>query len=203
MKHSLLLVAVLALVAFAAPAHAQYMYIDTNGDGVCDSNDILTPSSTSIDMYVNTDHNADGSPATCNTADGALDIGSYEFFLRASGGSVTYGSWTDLMGFGTSFGTFTAGTDIYIGRGGSAFAAAGLHKVGTLAISGVSAGTTLSIVSSSSVNTFGLTSFGTHCSGSTGTGTYILPDDWTNVCGTASGTPVTQTTWGQIKNLYK
>jgi hypothetical protein len=203
MKHSLLLVAVLALVAFAAPVHAQYMFIDTNNDNVCTSGDVLTPSSTSISLWVNTNHNADGSSATCNTADGALTIGSYEFFLRSSGGSVTYGTWTDNLGFGSVFGTFTGGTDAYIGRGGSSLLAAGLYKLGSMAISGVSAGTTIAIVSGSSLYPAGFTSFGTNCSGSTGTGTYILPDDWTNVCGTASGTPITQTTWGQIKNLYK
>ena len=45
MKHSLLLVAVMALVAFAAPAHSQYMFLDTNLDGVCDTNDVLGPAS--------------------------------------------------------------------------------------------------------------------------------------------------------------
>ena len=65
MKHSLLLVAVVALVAFAAPAYSQYMYIDTNNDGICDNTDILTPSSTSVDIWLVTNADKFGAPVTC------------------------------------------------------------------------------------------------------------------------------------------
>lgn len=202
MKHSLLLVAVVALVAFAAPAHSQYMFIDTDNDGDCDANDVLTPASTEVDIWIVTNANADNTPATCNTGPEALNFSSYEFFLRSTG-SVTYGPWTDATGFPVTFGDFAAGTDAYHGKCCGSVLAPGSHMLGTLAISGVSAGATLSIVSASSVNPPGYTSFGTECFGSDFDNTYKLPTDWTDVCGTASPTPVTQTTWGQIKNIYR
>jgi len=202
MKHSLLLAAVVALVAFAAPAHSQYMFLDTDNDGDCDPNDVLTPSSTSVDVWLQTNTNADGSPATCNTSGNLLDLSSYEFFLRSTG-SVTYGTWADNLAFATSVGDFAAGTDTYHGRCCGAVLPAGTYKLGTLTISGVSSGARLAIVSSSTVNPAGGTSFGTACEGNDFDNTYKIGSDWTDNCGTASPTPVTPTTWGQIKNIYR
>lgn len=201
MKHSLLLVAVVALVAFAAPAHSQYMFIDTNNDGVCDSNDTLTPSSTSVDIWLKTNMNKDGSPATCAVSSAQLTINSYEFFVRSTG-SMTLGAWSDAMSYPGSFGDFTAGTDAYHGRSGPQLAP-GTYKLGSLAISGVSAGATLSIVAASSVNPPGYTSFGSLCEGNDLDNTMKLGSDWNDVCGTASPTPITSTTWGHIKSIYK
>jgi len=204
MKHSLLLAAVVALVAFAAPAHSQYMYIDTDNDGDCDANDILSPASTSVDIWLDTDSNADATPATCNSSGNILDLSAYEFFIRATG-SVTYGAWTNdpSVAFPTSVGDFAAGTDTYHGRCCGAVLAPGLYKLGSLAISGVSAGARLSLVSASSVNPGGFTSFSTACEGNDFDNVYKLVTDWTDICGTASPTPVTPTTWGQIKNIYR
>lgn len=202
MKHSLLLVAVVALVAFAAPAHSQYMFLDTNNDGVCDANDVLGPASTSVDVWLDTDSNADTSPATCTQSSANLTINSYEVIVRATG-AITLGAWTDNMSFATNFGDFTAGTDAYHGRGSGTVLAPGLYKLGSLAISGVAAGATLSIVGSSSANPVGNTSFGSQCEGGDFDNTMKLTFDWNDVCGTASPTPVTSTTWGQIKNIYR
>lgn len=203
MKHSLLLVAVVALVAFAAPAHSQFMYLDTNNDGVGDSNDVLSPASTSVDVWLDTDSNADTSPVVCNdNPSDLMTINSYEFFLRSTG-SVTYGTWTDDTGFGTNLGDLAAGADTYHGRFSLTVLSAGLRKLGSLAISGVSTNATLSIVSSSNLNPAGATSFGTACSGRDFDNTYKLGSDWFDVRGTASPTPVTSTTWGQIKNIYR
>jgi len=201
MKHSLLLVAVVALVAFAAPAHSQYMYIDTNNDGVCNSSDVLTPGSTSVDIWLATNANKNGTPATCAQSASALTMNSYEFFVRSTG-SLTIGAWSDGLGFAGTFGDFTAGSDAYHGRSGTQVTA-GLYKLGSLAISGVALGATLSIVSASSVNQFGFTSFGSLCEGIDLDNTIKLGSDWNDVCGSASPTPTTATTWGHIKNIYR
>jgi hypothetical protein len=202
MKNWLLLVAVVAAFAVAGPAYSQYMFLDVNGDGICDSNDALTPATTSVDVWLKTNANGDGSPATCNSGSEELTINSYEFFLRATG-ALTYGAWSDNLGFTTSFGDASAGADAYVGRGSGTALSAGTYKLGSLAISGVASGATLSIISASSVNPNGFTSFGTLCFGNDFDNTYKLPSDWTDVCGTASPTPVTSTTWGAIKNIYK
>jgi hypothetical protein len=202
MRNSLLLVAAVAALALAGPAHSQYMYLDLNNDGVCNSSDVLGPSNTSVDVWVVSDAHGDGTPVTCNTGSQALDLNAYEFFLHATG-AVTYGAWTDNLGFGFVFGDFVAGSDAYTGRGGASFLTPGAHKLGSMALSGVGTGATLSIVSASSVNPAGFTSFGTHCPGNDGDGSLKLGSDWNDVCGTATGTPVKSTTWGTIKNIYQ
>jgi hypothetical protein len=202
MKHSLLLVAVVALVAFAAPAHSQYMFLDTNNDGICNDSDVLSPASDSIDVWLSTNTDAAGNPVTCNSSTKELTINSYEFFVHSTG-TVTFGAWADNMGFTSSFGDFQGGADAYHGRGSGTALAAGTYLLGTLAISGVSSGATVSIIGASTVNDAGFTSFGSQCEGNDFDNTYKFPTDWTGLCGTASPIPVTPTTWGQIKNIYR
>ncbi|MGE5176148.1 MAG: hypothetical protein ACM3JJ_07190, partial [Hyphomicrobiales bacterium] len=51
----------LAVLATATPATAQYVYVDTNGDGICDSNDALSYGTWTIDVWIDTARNGDGS----------------------------------------------------------------------------------------------------------------------------------------------
>ena len=58
------IIAALLALAFAAPASAQYMYMDTNGDGVWSgADDRLNANGTptTVNVYLNTNHNRDGS----------------------------------------------------------------------------------------------------------------------------------------------
>ena len=90
MKNCLLLcVAVLAL-AVGVPASAQYMYLDENGDGVCTSDDIIDNTTTSVDVWLSTNKNGDGSDAFCATGE-AISIFSYTFILRVEGSALDLG----------------------------------------------------------------------------------------------------------------
>ena len=119
MKRFLLLLGVAALLV-AAPAFAQYVYFDTNGDGVCNSSDVLTSSNTSVDIYFDTNHDGSGNPTTCPTGE-ALSILSYEFIGHVSGsGTVTFGAFTNLQaGMTTNLGTGSNSTDYHTGFGGT------------------------------------------------------------------------------------
>lgn len=202
MKHSLLLVAVVALVAFAAPAHSQYMYLDVDGDGVNTPADILTPATTQVDVYLDTDNHKDGTPVICAQSSNNLTINSYEVIMRATG-SITYGSWTDLMSYATVLGDAQAGGDFYAGRGSGVISPPGTYHLGYVSVSGISAGTTLAIVTSTSALSYAETAFGSACEGSDFDNTMKLPTDWTDVAGTYTSTPTTSTTWGHIKDLYR
>ena len=206
MKHLLLLLAIVALVAFAAPASAQFMYLDVNGDGVntdADNGDVLTPSTTSVDVYLVTGFNENGSPAsTANCGGGNFTINSYEVILRATG-SLTYGTWTDNMSFATILGNAQAGADFYAGRGSGTILPPGTYKLGSVSLSNVAAGAVLSIVSSTSASPTAGTTFGSACVGNDFDNTLKLGSDWTDTNGTDSPTPVTSTTWGAIKSLYR
>lgn len=201
MKNCLLLcVAVLAL-AVGVPASAQYMYLDVNGDGVCTSEDVISGGTTSVDIWLSTNLNGDGSDAFCPTGE-PLTVNSYTWILRSSGG-ITYGSWVDAMGFTTPFATGAAGNDRWLGRGSGTIMDPGTYKLGTQNITVTAGSPVLSIVSNTSAAPSARTSFGSQCVGTLGDNTMRLLVEWNDVCGTATGTDVTKTTWGKIKDLYR
>src|SRR5262245_57505740 len=80
-----LLPLLLLAVLFAAPARAQYMFLDANGDGASTLADKMSPNgvATICDVWIKTNLNRDGSPGVCPTGDGALDINSYVVNLQA------------------------------------------------------------------------------------------------------------------------
>lgn len=195
MKRLLLLLGAAAMLV-AAPAFAQSVFLDTNGDGTCNSMDVLSDASTSVDIWFDTN---------------PCDIFSYEFIL-SSNGNVTYGAYTNGMTtFTTPFGAQSGGNDYHNGFGGIAPLAAGPYKVGTLAIT-VAPGTTpvISVAVSTSLSANYFTAFGSDCVGNDfdntiKLGTSVGPGmgDFTSACGTAAPTPVKTTTWGAIKNIYR
>ena len=220
MKKCLLFLAVAGLMAVSAPAYAQYMFVDTNGDGKNSTNtvnpahaggaaDILSSSVHSIDVYVVTDQDQDGTAATATCAPGeTFQINSYEFVLRQSGsGSVAYGAWTDNMGYangGVLCGdnvTCQGAGDIWVGKYKFTYDPPGRYKLGSLAIT-VTGQPKLDFAASSTIHALAETAFGSSCSGSQGDHTIRLGMDFCCADGTASPIPVTSTTWGKIKSLY-
>jgi len=212
----LVLTAVVALV-IGVPASAQYMWLDVNGDGIngCTTpgnsadNEILNPSITSIDIWISTNLNRDGSTAVCPTGEN-LTINSYTFVLSTASGGVAYGAWTDAMGFTIAAGgPVSNSTDYFIGRASATINQPGTYKLGSIAVT-VTGNPVLSIVAHSSVDPTSQTSFGSQCGGQDFNNTMrygenvdqIPPGDWNDVCGTESGTPVSETTWGRIKKQY-
>jgi len=85
MKHCLLLLGVIAALAIGAPAYSQYIYMDLNGDQVCTSADALTSSITAVDVWLDTNHNKDGTTATCVDPSKPLDIFSYGVLIHSQG----------------------------------------------------------------------------------------------------------------------
>ena len=212
----LVLTAVVALV-MGAPAGAQYMWIDTNGDGIngCvtggdpSDDDHLDPSVTSIDIWLSTDKDIGGNPVTCPSGED-LTINSYTFVLSSGIGGVTYGNWTDAMGFNLAAGgPASNATDYFIGLASATITPAGTYKLGSLAVT-VTGNPYLFILPHSDVDNASQTSFGSQCSGQDLNNTMryaenenqIPPGDWNEACGVLASTPVSETTWGKIKKLY-
>jgi hypothetical protein len=214
MQRLLLLLGTVALLV-AAPAFAQYVFIDVDGDGDCDVNDVLNDTVTSIDIWIDTNHNAGGSTAVCGDGTSPLNIFSYSLILR-SRGNVTWGAYTNLIpAFTVHFplaGSSNA-TDYYDGFGGvlADTLAAGPHKVGRLGIT-VAPGTTplISPVASSPLDAGFFTAFGSECPGSEFDNTLKLGvlavngfGDFPVACGPGAPTATRATTWGVIKKLYR
>ncbi len=210
MKGALPLLAVAALL-LASPVSAQYMYLDVNHDGICSYEEVLTSAVTSVDIWLNTTHNKDGSLVTCSEGTYPMSLYSYEFILHAvRGGTVTYGAFTNARPeMTTQVGPvgINGTTDYWIGFGGSTVNPPGLYKLGTLAIT-VTGTPSLWIVPSTTIWPVANTAFGSECVGKDFDNTLKLigttngTGDWFDVCGTMSLDPVRQPTWGVIKNIY-
>jgi hypothetical protein len=52
---------VVCQLLLATPSPAQYVFLDVNGDGLCGGSDVLTNDINAVDIYFDTNHNADGS----------------------------------------------------------------------------------------------------------------------------------------------
>jgi hypothetical protein len=214
MKHCLLLVMAVAGLMIGAPAYSQYIFVDTNGDGVNSNtnvnlpDDVLHSGVTSLDVYLVTDKNRDGSDAVCSSAE-PFTINQYEFTLHGTGpGSIVYNSWTDNMGFDTGLvlcgdGTLcTAGPDVWVGRGSGSQLAPGKYKLGTLGIA-VAGTPNLSFATSSTLNANAQTGFGSNCDGLNFDSLLRLGLDFFDADAIEFVSPVTATTWGKIKNRYQ
>jgi len=209
MKHTLLLSGVIAVLAIGAPAYSQYIYMDRNGDGVCTSADVLSSSSTSVDIWLNTNHNANGTTVTCGNPSQPMDIFSYDILVHSSGaGGVTYNSWSNNMTNYTVFSAFTtSGPDMGVGFQAPFGSSnpAGLYKLGTIAVT-VTGTPTLSFLTAPPQGSnipSQFTGFGTPCESGTFSNTMALGLDFQDNCGTSSATPTLDTTWGKIKQLYR
>ncbi len=208
MKKSLLLLGVIAALAIGAPAYSQYIYMDVNGDGVNTSADVLISSTTTVHVWLNTDHNKDGNPATAFCGGNPLDIGLFDVLFRSGGsGSVAYGGFTlgaGMTGFAPLNPFTVAGTDAGVGYVGANYLSPGLYELGQLSIT-VTGSPTLSFIGESTNPSIPSpnTAFGSHCDGTNHPNYITLGLDFFDGDGTASGTPTQSTTWGKIKQLYK
>jgi hypothetical protein len=174
------------------------MFLDANGDGLYDANtDKLNPNGTptTVDVYVITDKNRDGSTAVCD-ADGTspLNLNSYVINLLAAGGTVTYSNFINQMGagFGINFLEINTGDGGYKNgyANGSTSVLAGKYKIATVTITGSTGAPSINIVDQIPASS-DYTSFGTGqggCFGHDFDNTYKLTgpmggSDWTDADG--------------------
>ncbi len=177
-------------VVLASTGSAQFLYLDANGDGRNDRTDRLaTAESTRVDIWLQTDKNADGSPALCRgPVDQPFTINSYEFILRSVGGTVEWGTYTNLqprMRF--HLGPLKNATDYYQYFGGLTSLPPGRYKLGTMTLNAQVGNPRIVLASSSSLWALAHTSFGSYCAGKDGDHTVRFTDDPTKL-----GSPVVE-----------
>ena len=165
---------------------AQYVYLDTNGDGVWTTADRMNANGTptTVDAWINTNHNRDGSLATCNMADGDLGFwNSYAVNLKASAGTVTFTNFVnrqsnfDLTCVGVGIDFATAGDEMTACRATATSEAGGLKKMFTVTVTGQSGTPWLRFLPLGTLSP-NFTSFGTPCSGNDFDNTYKLGSDF-------------------------
>src|SRR2546426_7594492 len=194
------LLALLLTLPLAVPASAQYMYLDSNGNGLPDAGDKLNANgtATTVDVYVRTNMNRDGSAATCD-ADAAspLSFNSYVVNLRASGGTVTYSGFVNRQTtFTTGFGEINTGNGDYKnGFGQQTPLSPGQYRMCTVTITGQTGSPRVDIIDEITGSP-DVTSFGGACPGNDFDNTYKLigptgiGHDWTDVDGLAPASVV-------------
>jgi len=173
-RHLALLAICLLIVAIGTGrASAQYMFLDTDGDGNVTEKDVVNLSDVNkVDIWVVTDHKRDGSTVTVASDQRPLSIFSYEFVIAAEGGTVSWGEYTNKQPtMDVSFGRFQNDREVYLGYGGPVALAPGRYKLGTLEVRVKSGSPTLSFRSQSELYAGGRTSFGSKNAGKDGDNT--------------------------------
>ncbi|MGE5176489.1 MAG: Ig-like domain-containing protein, partial [Hyphomicrobiales bacterium] len=173
--------AVVAIAGLAGSAHAQYMFLDSNGDGVNTAADVLNANGTptTVDAYLYTNQNADGSTATCDTGDGELTINSYVVNTVASGGTVTYSNFVNQVASFTIIARpfTTDATQMTVAQASGTPLAPGFYHLCTFTVTGDTGTPSLSIVDFTTIGP-DQCSFGSACSGFDFLNTYALNTDW-------------------------
>jgi hypothetical protein len=174
-----------------SPGYTQYLYLDANGNGIHDSGDRLNASdSTTLEVWIDTAHNRDGSASVCPTSDGAMTLSGYEFILHAVGGTISWGAFTNLRPeMGLIFDSASDSTDYYAGRAGSTFNVSGLYHLGTLVVSIRSGDPRIDVVSATPLNSAYSTAFGSECSGVDWDNALKLGSAWFDADGVAEPPP--------------
>ncbi len=191
-----------------APAGAQYMYLDSNGDGVNTPADLVDCDGvTTADLWLRTDANKDGSPAFClGSPETPLSIFSYEVILHVANGTVSWGPMQNLLPINTedgiaqfaSWADTTSATDYHNGWGGRDVFPPGLYHLARLTFRVTSGHPSIFIASSLPPSGTDLTSFGTMCVGPDGDGTCKLGQQWFDADGLGSPVAVAGGPYGGV-----
>jgi hypothetical protein len=199
------MVALLAVgLSMAAPAAAQYIFIDVNGDGEADASDVLNSSVRSVDIYLDTNHRMNVETAACTSGE-PYQISSYTFILAwepIGQASLKYGAWTDNLGFSINVGQVQAGRDFWTGRAAPYYLAPGKHKLGSLGVT-VTGTPVLRFRASTPIDTTAITQFGSPCEGVNFDNTITLGQDFFDSRGTSAAEESPKTAWGAIEDLYR
>ena len=125
------------------------MYLDSNGDGVHTSADVVASSgTTSVDVWLRTNVNRDGSAAACVTSDGDMTINSYEFVLRVTNGSVSWATATNhMVDFSIPYGNETLGAEVHVGWVGGTALPPGDYRLATVPVTVTGGTPAIAIVS--------------------------------------------------------
>jgi len=182
-----LLFALFALLTLGGNAAAQSIWIDTNGDGVNTSADVVAPSgATTIDVWLRTDQDAGGNPAACASNDGALTLSSYSVVLRASNGTVSWGTVTNRIPQFTPLPSASDGSELEFAYSGTA-QPAGPYRLASLSATVATGTPAIAFAAQGTLDNSYVTGFGSTCSGTDLDNVIKLGVDFTDAAGIAFG----------------
>lgn len=161
LRWALLALGLITTLAAPFPAAAQYVFIDTNGDGFNSWADSLNSGSTPVDIWLDTGSNRNHSPGACSSR----GFTSYSVILKATGGNVTWGAFTPAVmpSIGPTIVFNSTEWHIQAGFGSATDTPLGVFKLGTLVIAVPSGSRCIDIGTSTSMNPHHSTSYGAGC----------------------------------------
>lgn len=174
-----LVVALQVLPPIAEGVHAQYIYLDSNGDGVATSTDALHTGATNVvGIWLSTNENRDGSAAAVPSVDrNRLTINSYSLCLRVLNGQVKFGDYENLQPTMTiPVGIVRSPTELYVAYAGGQALAPGRYLLGRATVSVISGRPSIVVASHSTLDPTFFTSFGSRYCGADGDNTLKLAD---------------------------
>lgn len=157
-----------AAVLVAAPAAAQYMYLDVDGDATRTMADVRgRAGQEKYGLYLVTDQLRTGGASPLSTSGcGALTIGSYEVIFRAVGGEVEWvGYANEQPSMPIQVKSYQGMGDFYVGFAGNEALPPGRHRLGTLQVRTKSGAPKITMAASTPLRGTLNTSFGSHCEG--------------------------------------
>jgi len=182
-----------AALAVAGPSRAQYIYIDTNGDGINTWADSLNSiGTTAVDIWINTGFNRNGSRGGC--AQNGLT--SFSLNLHAVDGTINWGTFTSAFPPSASEPAVSNPHEYHIAVGldpaTSTNNPLGLYRLGTLNVEVASGNPCIEFATSTTMSPNHSTSFGAGCPGPKFDHTNRLGpgwSDWDGLTGSPSALP--------------
>ena len=174
-------VGVIIALAAASQSRAQYIYIDTNGDGVNTWADSLNSTgTTAVDIWIDTGFNRNGSRGGC----GENGLASFSLNLHAVGGTINWGTFTSAVPPSAGEPAVSNPHEYHIAVGFDPATAAnsplGLYRLGTLNVEIASGDPCLDFATSTTMSPNHSTSYGAGCHGSKFDHTNRLGSEWSD-----------------------
>jgi len=171
----------IATLAVALPAAAQYIYMDTNGDGLSTWADSLNATgTTALDIWIDSANNRNGSQGRCRER----GLVSFSLNIHADGGTINWGTFTSAITPSTGPPSVSNPHEYHIEvaltSSGGTTSPLGLYKLGTLIVEIASGDPCLRFKANTTMSSRHSTSFGAGCPGSKQDHTSRLDSEWSD-----------------------
>jgi hypothetical protein len=178
MHACLVVLGLIAVLAAASPAAAQYIYMDTNGDGLNTWADSLNATgTTALDIWIDSGFNRNGSPGGCRER----GLASFSLNIHADGGTINWGTFTSAITPSSGPPSVSNPHEYHIEvalTSGGTTVPLGLYKLGTLIVEIASGDPCLRFAANTTMSSRHSTSFGAGCPGKKIDHTSRLDEEW-------------------------
>jgi hypothetical protein len=189
LRHVFAVAVSFVVVASAATAAAQYMYLDANGDGVHTSADVVPSGGTvTFDVWLVTNQERSGPAAVCMQNGNAPALRGYSILVGVTNATVTWSDVRNLLpGRSVSAGPTSSSTELYFAATGPDLLPAGAYRLASVSLTTVLGTPNIDILQGAATLSSGATLFESDCPGIGSDYSLVLGMDWFGVDGLPFG----------------